>query len=92
MSIEEINNLIKEFTEKLNIITNKNNIIELPKTDKPEKIQKNYMLDWYKKNKEKHLIKLKSKKECICGEMVSYGNRIRHLSTPKHIKKLTISP
>ena len=46
------------------------------------------MVEWYKKNKVKHLDKLKNKSECECGEMVSYGNRIRHKTTSKHIKKL----
>ena len=46
------------------------------------------MVNWYKKNKEKHLEKLKNKSKCECGDLVSYGNRIRHLTTPKHTKRM----
>jgi hypothetical protein len=45
-----------------------------------------YMVEWYKKNKEKHLNKLKSKVVCECGASIASGNRLRHLTTPKHKK------
>jgi len=57
------------------------------KTD--DKPTKHYMVEWYKKNKEKHLQTMKEKSICSCGASVSYGNRKRHLQTPKHLKKVS---
>jgi pyruvate-formate lyase-activating enzyme len=76
----EIENLKKEI-EKLNNLSTKKPLENL-------KEKKSYMVEWYKKNKEKHLEKLKNKSVCECGEYVSYGNRVRHNDTSKHIKKL----
>ena len=79
----EIENIKKEI-EKLNNLSIKKPL-EISNNDK-----KSYMVEWYKKNKDKHLEKLKNKSACECGEMVSYGNRIRHKETPKHKKKIKI--
>ena len=81
MSLEDL----KKQVEELTIV-----IKNLQNPEKKETItdNKKYMVEWYKKNKVKHLDKLKNKSECECGEMVSYGNRIRHKTTSKHIKKL----
>jgi len=49
-----------------------------------------YMVEWYKKNKEKHINTLKTKSKCDCGVDVAYGNRLRHLETPKHKNKMEL--
>ncbi len=53
--------------------------------------KKKYMIEWYKLNKDKHLNKLKEKNICECGDMVSYSNRVRHIKTSKHLKRLSLN-
>ena len=68
-----------------------NNNVELVKienllTQSNNDDKTSYMVEWYKKNKEKHLNKLKSKVVCDCGASIASGNRLRHMTTPKHKK------
>lgn len=79
---------IEEQIQSSREINDTNDII---KPEISEEVKKNsYMVEWYKKNKEKHINTLKTKSKCACGVDVAYGNRIRHLQTPKHKNKLEL--
>ena len=85
---------IEEHTQSIREINDTNDTIkpEISEEFMQEKAIKktSYMVEWYKKNKEKHINTLKTKSKCDCGVDVAYGNRLRHLETLKHKSKMEL--
>jgi hypothetical protein len=52
-----------------------------------------YQKEYYKKNKDKLLTKLKEKTKCeLCGGSYSYVSKNRHNNSEKHKKKINLLP
>jgi hypothetical protein len=62
-------------------------IIKLKDTDE-KKVFNNidYQKEYYQKNKDKLLTKLKEKTVCVCGGSYSYVTKNRHYNSGKHKK------
>lgn len=58
----------------------------MSKTNKNKKSSSDntYFVNWYAKNKERHLNYMKQKVECDCGSVTSMNNIERHYKTKKH--------
>ena len=63
-----------------------NQIIQDNNATKKEFNNIEYQKEYYKKNKDKLLTKLKEKSKCeICGGSFSYVSKNRHIKTNKHL-------